>query len=291
MSRVSRDGVLRVVWPAALTALAALAILIQSGCGGPGSSTAGGKEDTLARIKREGVLKWGADPSGGAPFVFTDPENPAKSIGFEVDIMEKVAGHIGVKQEIVRSAWDMLLDNMRAGRSDMVMNGIEINEERKKKNAFTQPYYLYEQQLTVRADDKDKYKSLDDLKGRKIATLSGAEANNVLKDAGWTIELLSKQEDSLAPYKELEVGRADAALQESIIAAHYAGPNPKLYNIPQTFSPGKYAVAVRPEDKTLLAEVDRVLTLMKQNGELAAIYKKWKIWNEKQKELEIKEGK
>jgi polar amino acid transport system substrate-binding protein len=274
-----------------LILLAVVLSVMATGCGqsssGGGEFSPGGREDTLARIKREGALKWGADPSGGAPFAFFDPKDPDKVIGFEVDIMDKLAAHIGVKPEMVRCSWDALLEALLAKRSDIVMNGIEINAERQKRVAFSKPYYVYEQMLTVRAADKDKFKSLEDLKGKKIGTLSGAEANNVLKRAGFAPELLCSYEDSSTPYKDLELGRVEAVLQEQMIAEYYAGGNPKVFNVPQTFSPGKYGVALRKEDASLLAEMDRVLDLMKKNGELADIYRKWKIWNERQKEVGV----
>ena len=253
------------------------------------SATWARSEDTLEKVKKAGVLKWGADPSGGAPYVFFDPKDPDKIIGFEVDIMDKLAEHLGVKHEIVKSDWAALLDNMKSKRTDLVMNGVEINEDRKKVVAFTEPYYVYEQQLTVRAGDKDKYKSLDDLKGHKIGTLNAAEANNVLKRAGFAEDEILQHDDSLTPYTDLELKRCDAVVQESIIAAFYAGKNAKLFNIEKTFSPGKYGVAVRKEDATLLAEVDKNLKLMKENGELAAIYKKWAIWTDGQKTIGVGE--
>ena len=288
-------------WAWAGIALIATTALLLAGCGsgstppaatsstpGPAPAAPAG-EDTLARIKKEGVLKWGADSSGGAPFVFTDPKDAKKIIGFEIEIMDKLAEHMGVKHQIVDVKWENLIPDMLANRSDMVMNGIEINDERIKVVSFSQPYYQYEQQLTVRIEDKDKYKTLDDLKKNKIGTLSGAEANNVLKRAGFADDQVTGHDDSLTPYTNLDLKRVDAVLQESMIAEFYAGQNAKLYNIPQTFSPGKYAVAVRKTDGSLLAEIDKTLDLMKKNGELAAIYKKWKMWDGKQGSVGIVE--
>jgi polar amino acid transport system substrate-binding protein len=282
---------------------AALALLLAACAGGcskserPGGGDAAAPvpkegEDTLARIKREGVLKWGADPSGGGPHVYLDEKDPTKIVGFEVDIMDKFAAHLGVKHRIARNDWDVLIpDLQRGGSSDLVMNGVEINADREKEVGFSKPYFIYEQQLTVRAGDKDKYKSLEDLKGHKIATLKAAQANNVLGEAGWTKDLIQQMPDSVTPYDELENKRVDAVLQENIIAEFYANPKrrPDLHNIPTTFSPGKYAVAVRKEDAALLKEVDRILDLMKENGELAGIYKRWNMWSAKQAEIGIKE--
>src|SRR5438132_7916853 len=59
--------------------------------------------DALERIKREGVLKWGADAEGGAPYVFPDPQKPERLIGFEVDLAEALAGKLGVRAEMVQN--------------------------------------------------------------------------------------------------------------------------------------------------------------------------------------------
>src|SRR5262249_38482535 len=84
---------------------------------------------TLARIKKEGVLRWGADPSGGAPFAFIDPKDNKRVVGFEVDIVERLARHMGVRPELVRGDWSSLVDNLKAKRVDLVLNGLEVNDE------------------------------------------------------------------------------------------------------------------------------------------------------------------
>ena len=43
-------------------------------------------DDSLRRIKEAGVLRWGADVQGGAPYIYADPDHPEKLRGFEVDL-------------------------------------------------------------------------------------------------------------------------------------------------------------------------------------------------------------
>ena len=50
---------------------------------------------------------------------------------------------------------------------------------------------------------------------------NGRQAIDVLKAAGWPDDLILKYDDSLTPYTEVRLKRADAALAESIIAAYY----------------------------------------------------------------------
>src|SRR5262249_31925994 len=155
-------------------------------------------------------------------FVYKDPNDPSKVIGFEVDLVEAIAKHLNVRAELRENKWEALIEDLNSSRIDLVLNGLEINGDRAKKVLFTTPYYLYEQQLTIRAKDKDKYATLEDLKGKPIAVLGGSESVRVLERAGWPKERIRTYEDSLAPYTELRLGRVEAALAESIIAAFYA---------------------------------------------------------------------
>ena len=50
-------------------------------------------------------LRWGADPSGGAPYVFNDPNHPDQYIGYEKEIVEALAAAMGRKAEFVPSDW------------------------------------------------------------------------------------------------------------------------------------------------------------------------------------------
>jgi len=296
-----KGSLMKTLWMVSLAlALAmAMAMAMLAGCGAkPANTGAAGKTgdvpassggDTLAKIKKAGVIKWGADRSGGAPFVFTDPADPSgeRITGFEVEIMEKLAHHMGVKAQLVSAQWDGLLDDMNNMRSDIVVNGYEIVPKWQAKADFSQAYFVYDQQLTVRAEDKEKYKKLADLKGKQIGTLSGAAANEVVKEKGFSEDQIKQAPDSQSPYDDLKLKRVDGVVQEGIIAAHYAGKDAACYNVPETFAAGKYGVAARKGDKALLDEINKILSEMKKNGELAAIYKKWNMLDAKQKEIGI----
>ena len=240
------------------------------------------------RVQQAGVLRWGADPDGGAPFVYFDKNDTRRAVGFEVDLMDVLARRLGLKAKMIRAEWAFLVDDLLAGHSDIIVNGLEIKEERRKKLAFSEPYYIYRQQLTVRDADKDRYATLEDLKGRPIATLKGAEANNVLKSAGWTDALLDQMTDSQTPYTELKLKKVDAVLQEDVITSYYAPLFPGLAMEPKTFAPGRYGIASRKEDQELLAHVGAALESMKKDGSLAAIYRKWGIWSPIQARIGIR---
>lgn len=250
-----------------------------------------GPEGTsLRRIQDEGVLRWGIDPAGGAPFSMPDPRDPRKLVGFEIELVDRLCDYLGVRSDPVAGDWLALIDNMKAGRTDLALNGIEVSEDRAAVIDFTVPYYRYGQQLTIRADDKQKYRSLKDLAGKRVSVLNGSASVDVLKEAGFADDEIAQYDDSLAPYAELSQGRVDASMAESIIAGYYAASMPDLYSIPDTFSPGEYAGAVRKGEPALLAAINDVLDRMKQNGELGRIYQRWGVWSDRLHEIGIAHG-
>ena len=67
---------------------------------GPGSA-AGGLPPPAAQEKKE--LRWGTDPTGGAPYVYQD--NQGRYVGFEVELAEYLASKLGYRIAEVPVAW------------------------------------------------------------------------------------------------------------------------------------------------------------------------------------------
>ncbi len=243
-----------------------------------------------AQEPRGDVLRWGADPSGGAPFAFFDPDNPDQVIGFEVDIMAEVARRLGRTPELFRADWLALYDALEARRCDVLMNGFEVTDERAVVARFSVPYFRFGQQIVVRRADAGRVRSLADLAGKRVSVLNGSQSVDVLKDAGFADELILQYDDSLAPYTEVALGRADAALAESIIAAYYAAHDERLALVPKTFAPGQYAAVTRKADDTLGADIDRVLGEMKSDGTLGEILQRWGLWDDAQRDVGTAKG-
>ncbi|MFZ4750738.1 MAG: ABC transporter permease subunit [Phycisphaerales bacterium] len=221
------------------------------------------------------ILRWGADPSGGAPFAFLDPDDPDRVIGFEVDIAGELARRLGRTPELYRADWLALHDALEAGRCDVLLNGFEVSEERAEVARFSVPYFAFAQQLVVRRADAGRVRSLADLAGGRIAVLNGSASVDVLREAGFADGAILQYDDSLAPYTEVKLGRADAALAESIIAAYYAAHDDALALVPGTFAPGTYAAVTRAGDAAFAAEIDRALRAMQDDGTLGEILARW----------------
>src|SRR4029077_1520366 len=99
--------------------------------------------DHLQEIKTRGVLLWGADAEGGAPYVFPDPDKPEQLTGFEFDLAEALAAKLGVKAKMVQNQWDQLIPALDRGNFDIILNGLEITADNQQHLAISQPYFVY----------------------------------------------------------------------------------------------------------------------------------------------------
>ncbi len=242
----------------------------------------GAHAGTLDGIKKRGYLLWGSDAEGGAPYIFPDPKDPSKLIGFEVDLADAIARELGVKAKQAQNAWDSLIPALERGDFDIAMNGIEITPARKERVLFSVPYYIYTEQLVVRKEET-KIRNTSDLRGKKVGTLSGTAAQTILeKMGGVDVKIYSGQ---VEPYEDLAIGRIDAVLLDLPIAAYYARPNPELKYAGAPVGEGFYGIAVRRGDGGLRDRIDSILTKLMQSGELRRIYEKWGIWNGTQEKL------
>jgi len=250
------------------------------------SATQKSAEDTsLERVTDAGVIYWGADVIGGIPYVYEDPDNPGSYIGFEMDIMKALANRIGVKQKLVIKAWDTLVPELQKGSFDLAMNGLEDTEDRRGMVLFSDPYYIYSQQITVRKDT-DGVNSVNDLKGKKVATLSGTAAEDLLREIP-EIEV-SINPEIIYSYQDLVDGKVEAVVLDTPIAAAYGASNPKLKNTGETFGEGSYVMGFRKKDNALRNAVNDALIEIKNNGELGAIYKKWGLMDANQSKAGVK---
>src|SRR2546421_6485312 len=125
-------------------------------------------------------LRWGADPSGGAPYVFNDPNHPDQYIGYEKEMVDALAEAMGRKPEFVPSDWETLVSALQRHSFDIIVNGLEPTADRAQQILFSKPYYIFQLQLTVRVDD-NRINSIDDCKNRTVGTLANTAASRILE--------------------------------------------------------------------------------------------------------------
>ena len=228
------------------------------------------------------VLRWGADPSGGAPYVYTDPANPDRYIGYEKEMVDALAQAMGRRPEFVPSDWETLVSALQRGSFDVIVNGLEPTGDRAQQILFSNPYYIFQLQLTVRRDD-NRINSLDDCKNRVVATLGNTAASRLLEQKGIPMR---SYEDPPGAYRDLELRRVDAVVMDVPAEAFYARSNPKLKPAGPPFTKGLYVIGLRKGDEQLKAQIDAAIKQIIVDGTLEKILKKWGLWNDAQEEFQ-----
>lgn len=236
--------------------------------------------DGLERIRARGTLRWGGDIQGGEPYVYQDPRDGSRLIGFEVDIAGALARRLGVQAEFVQNDWQTLIPSLQRGDFDVILNGLEVTAARRAQVALTRPYYAFTETLVVRRDSQAR--DLPGLRGRRVGTLGMSLAYDVLTaTAGVQVVLYEGVQE---PYIDLEQGRIDAVVLDNIIANRYGLTRPSL-RAAATVGEGVYAIAVRRDEPALLSAVDDALARMVHDGELRGILTRWNLWDARQAPL------
>ena len=232
------------------------------------------------------TLRWGGDAEGGAPFVEADPRDPSKLVGFDVEIAELIAAKLGRTPQFLQVQFTSLDQSAKRGDFDIGLSGIEDIPARRQSLAASVPYYEFREVLTVRSGDRERYRSLADLKGRRVATLGGTMAYDLLLDAERTHGITAvSYDDDVHPYSDLVLGRVDAVVLDNVLADRAMRRNTGLVTHPEALAVGHYIVITAPENTALRDHVDRILRDAMRDGTLERTFRKWNVWNEDQPAL------
>ena len=237
-------------------------------------------------MAQDPILRWGGDAEGGAPFMEASPEDPTKLVGFDVEIAELVARELGRTPQFVQVAFAQLDQSAIRGDFDIGLCGIEDTPARRSMVAASVPYYEFREVLTVRESDKDRFQSLADLRGRRIATLGGTIAYEILLKAEEEHGVTAvSYDDDVHPYSDLLLGRVDAVLLDNVLAERSMRRNTGLYTQPAAVEVGHYVVITAPGNLELRDRVDEILRAAMADGRLEEIFRKWNVWNDDQPAL------
>src|SRR5258706_4912985 len=226
-------------------------------------------------------LRWGGDAEGGAPIVQADPQDPSKVRGFDVDVAEAIARGLGRRARFVQCAFASIDQSVARGDFDLGMSGVEETPARRAALAVTIPYFEFREVLTVREADAARFRGLADLKRRRVGTLGGTIAYDLLLGSEKTpgIEAVS-YEDGVHPYEDLAKGRLDGVVLDHILAARSVARVPGLVIQPEALAVGHYVIVLAKGNEALRDRIDDVLRARMKDGALAAIFRRWGVWDE-----------
>ena len=239
-----------------------------------------------AASQPSGELRWAGDPEGGAPFVEADPSNPDQLVGFDVEIADLIARRLGRKAVFINITFTSIDQSIERGDADIGLSGIEDTPARRANMATTVPYYQFREVLSVREADAMRFRTLADLLGRRVGTLGGTIAYDILLRAERDFGMQAvSYDDDVHPYSDLVIGRLDAVLLDNVLAERRRRAIPGFTIQPQSLAVSHYVGVLASRNTVLRDEVNEVLRNAMRDGTLEKIFRKWGIWNEDQAAL------
>ncbi|MBE6098605.1 MAG: basic amino acid ABC transporter substrate-binding protein [Anaerovibrio sp.] len=220
----------------------------------------------------EKVLKVGTN-ADFAPFEFQGAD-PNAYEGFDMDLIRAVGKEMGYKVEINNLAFDGLIPSLEAGNIDVIISGMTINDERKQKVLFSDPYYKSGLSIMV-AKDNNSIKTFNDLKGKKVAVQIGTtSATEVKKIEGVQAKELNSSADT---FIELAAKGVDAVINDRPVNDRYIveSKNGNVKVLPDLLTAEDYGIAINKKDTELQTKINAALKKLKENGEYDKIYTKW----------------
>lgn len=226
---------------------------------------AGGQQESTNSISFAG--------SGGyPPFNFMTDEGDV--IGFDVDVAAEIAKRMGRELEYKTTAWDGIIEGLRAGRYDGILGSMAVTEEREKVVDFSDPYYYSGPQLIVRKDSN--ISGPQDLTSESVIGLvTGTTFEQDAEKLGVQVKLY---EDDTQTLLELLNGRVDGVLTDRIVGLNAISElkqGDQLTLVGSTLRTETMGIAFQDDDDELRQQVNTVLSEMRADGTLTSISEKW----------------
>jgi polar amino acid transport system substrate-binding protein len=197
-----------------------------------------------------------------------------------------LARGLGREPRFVDATFASIDQSIARGDADIGLSGIEDTPARRAGYAVTIPYYQFREVLSVRSADAGQLRTLADLRGRRVGTLSGTIAYEILLAAERDHGLVAvSYDDDVHPYSDLLVGRLDAVLLDNVLADRRGRTTPGFVTHAEPVAVSHYVGVLAPGNEALRDRIDQILKEAMKDGRLEAIYRKWKIWNEDQPQL------
>ncbi len=228
--------------------------------------------DLLDTVKTRGTLRIALEGTY-PPFNFKDPKT-GQLAGYDVDVAKLVCARLGVKPEFVTTEWAAILAGLGAGKYDVIVSQVGITPRRQQAFDFSRPYTYSAPQLIVRRNETTTYRSLADLKGRKVGVGQGSVFEQQVRAMpGIEVKSYPAAPENL---QDLAFGRIDAALNDSLMVAYL------LRNSQLPIRAGarvgdveRMGIAFRKGNPTFHAAVDKALDDARADGSLRQASLKW----------------
>ena len=197
--------------------------------------------------------------------------------GIDVELAGAIADKLGLELQIDDMDFDASLLAVQQGKSDMVMAGVTVNEERLAVMDFSDSYATGIQVVIV-PEDSD-ITSIDDLEGKLIGTQRGTTGylycSDTPENGGYGEDAVVAYDDGLTAVQALMNGQVDCVVIDNAPAQSFVESNPGLKILDTEFAVEDYAIGVNKGNTALLDAINTALAELTEDGTIQAIVDKY----------------
>jgi len=255
-------------------------LLLLGWCAGAGAA----QTDTLAKIRSSGEIRLGF-VANSAPFS-SGGEDGGEPQGYSTDLCRRIASgvreRLGLKQ--LRTTWVALtvqnrLAAVRDGKVDIECSTTTWTLSRQREVDFSLVVFVDGGSVLTRRDPQ--FATLADLKGKRIAVLTGTTTQMRLREAlhkqridAEIVPIAARDEGmKLLAGREVDGFASDRVVLIGLVQK--AGPSAAYKLLDEDFSLEPYAFAIGRGDPEFRLAVNEVLAAVFRSGEINAFYERW----------------
>lgn len=245
-----------------------MAVVLMAGCG---QSQKGNIAEPSKENKDAG--KWVVAINATFPPFESIDNATNKYVGIDMDIADYIAKKMGKTLEFKDMQFSALVPTLESGRADIIISGISPKTERTKIVDFTDSYYYPMKAIISKIGAG--YKTLDQLKGKKI----GASMGTSYVDMAKSVEEATVAELDSTPLvvQEINNGRLDAGIFDATQAAVFVNQDKglEMHILSSKITrEDTFAIAL-PKNSPDVEKINKILQEMKQDGTLHNILVKY----------------
>ena len=209
------------------------------------------------------------------PYEMTDDDG--NYIGIDVEIAEAIAEKLGLELQIDNMGFNAALEAAQQGKSDMVMAGVTVNNDRLAVMDFSDSYATGVQVVII--PENSDITSLDDLEGKQIGTQMGTTgyiyASDTPDNGGYGEDNVIPYDNGITAVQALKNGQIDAVIIDNGPAQEFVKSNTGLKILETEWLTENYAIGFAKGNTQLVDAVNAALKELIADGTVQTIVDKY----------------